>query len=77
MATFSATSLSPAYSWSAGDQGGSFSYTYPLQVPASVGGPAPSLALSYDSGSVDAQTLAQNGQTSWVGEGLGSADRLY
>jgi hypothetical protein len=65
--TFGATSLSPSYSWSAGGQGGSFSWSYPLKVPASLGGPAPSLSLSYDSGSVDAQTLSQNGQTSWVG----------
>jgi RHS repeat-associated protein len=79
--TFSATSLSPTYSWSAGGQGGSFSWTYPLAVPASLGGPVPDLALRYDSGSVDGQTLAQNGQTSWVGEGwdlqLGYVERSY
>jgi RHS repeat-associated protein len=67
--TFSATSLSPAYGWSAGSQGGSFTYGYPLRVPDSLGGPAPKLSLAYDSGVVDGQTLAANGQTSWVGEG--------
>ncbi|MCP2328281.1 RHS repeat-associated protein [Hamadaea flava] len=68
-ATFSATTLSPAYSWTAGTPGGGFSWNYPLKVPAGLGGPTPDLSLSYDSGSVDAQTLAQNGQASWVGEG--------
>jgi hypothetical protein len=51
--TFTATSLSPTYSWAAGSQGGDFSYTYPLRVPPSIGGPAPQLALQYSSGSVD------------------------
>jgi RHS repeat-associated protein len=79
--TFGATSLSPAYAWSAGNQGGSFSFNYPLRVPASIGGPSPQLSLSYDSGSVDAQTLAENGQTSWAGEGwdlqTGYIERSY
>ncbi|WP_162907091.1 ricin-type beta-trefoil lectin domain protein [Allorhizocola rhizosphaerae] len=68
-ATFEATSLSPTYSWAAGGQGGSFTWSYPLKVPDGLGGPAPELALSYDSGSVDGKTLAANGQASWVGEG--------
>jgi RHS repeat-associated protein len=67
--TFTATDLSQAYSWTAGSQGGSFSTSYPLKTPASLGGPAPDLALQYDSGGVDSMTVAQNGQTSWVGEG--------
>jgi RHS repeat-associated protein len=79
--TFTATSLSPTYSWAAGSQGGDFSYTYPLRVPPSIGGPAPQLALQYSSGSVDGQTLAHNGQTSWVGEGwdlqVGYIERSY
>ena len=68
-ATYSATSLSPSYSWSAGDQGGTFATTYPLDTPDGLGGPEPDLHLDYDSGAVDAQTLAQNGQASWAGEG--------
>ncbi|HEX6685093.1 MAG TPA: RICIN domain-containing protein [Candidatus Limnocylindrales bacterium] len=79
--SFKQTSLSPAYSWAAGGQGGSFSWSYPLTVPVSLGGPAPDLKLSYDSGSVDAQTLASNGQASWVGEGwdlqAGYVERSY
>jgi RHS repeat-associated protein len=66
---YTATSLSPAYGWAAGNQGGSFTYRYPLKVPPSLGGPAPTLSLDYDSGVVDGQTVAQNGQASWVGEG--------
>ncbi|WP_203911404.1 ricin-type beta-trefoil lectin domain protein [Rhizocola hellebori] len=80
-ATFEASSLSPAYSWSAGSQGGSFSWRYPLKAPASLGGPAPELAIAYDSGGVDGQTLAANGQASWVGEGwdlsTGYIERSY
>jgi len=80
-ATFAATSLSPKYSWAAGTQSGSFGFTYPLEEPPALGGPAPDLALVYDSGSVDAQTLAQNGQTSWAGEGwdlqIGYVERSY
>ena len=33
-ATFDVSSLSPTYSWSAGSQGGSFSWRHPLKVPA-------------------------------------------
>jgi RHS repeat-associated protein len=80
-ATWSAPSLSMTSSWSAGSQGGDFGYSYPLRVPPSVGGPAPNLALQYSSGSVDGQTLAQNGQASWVGEGwdlpVGFVERSY
>jgi RHS repeat-associated protein len=79
--TFSATSLTPAFGWSAGNQGGSFAFSYPLRVPPAIGGPAPQLSLAYDSGNVDAQTLAENGQTSWVGEGwnlqTGFIERSY
>ncbi|PWR14398.1 hypothetical protein DKT69_16560 [Micromonospora sicca] len=78
---YSATSLSPSYSWSAGNQSGSFGFGYPIKVPTALGGPAPDLALSYDSGAVDAQTWAQNGQTSWAGEGwdlqTGYVERSY
>ena len=80
-ATWTATSLSPTSSWSAGGQGGDFGYSYPLRVPPSLGGPAPNLALQYSSQSVDGQTLAQNGQASWVGEGwdlpVGFIERSY
>src|SRR6266545_4445608 len=80
-ATWTATSLSPTYAWTAGGQGGEFGYGYPLRVPPPLGGPAPQLSLGYSSGSVDGQTLAQNGQASWVGEGwdlpTGYVERSY
>ncbi|MDT4986862.1 MAG: hypothetical protein QOI74_956, partial [Micromonosporaceae bacterium] len=80
-ATFEATSLSAAYSWTAGGQSGGFTYSYPLKVPASLGGPGPDLNIAYSSDGVDAQTLSQNGQTSWVGEGwdlqTGFVERSY
>ena len=67
--TYTATSLSSAYAWSAGRQGGDFGFTYPLKVPASLGGPAPEVKLQYSSGGIDARTLSTNGQASWLGEG--------
>jgi YD repeat-containing protein len=66
---YSATSLTSAYGWAAGTQGGEFTYSLPLQVPPSLGGPAPELTLGYSSGSVDGRTTSTNSQTSWVGEG--------
>ncbi|MBG6134501.1 ricin-type beta-trefoil lectin domain protein [Longispora fulva] len=68
--SFTQTSLSQASSWAAGSSGGGFSYTYPLSVPPGVGGPVPNLALAYSSSATDAETLAANGQTSWLGEGF-------
>ena len=79
--TWSATTLSAAYSWSAGNQGGDFGWTYPLRIPAALGGPAPDLKLQYSSGMVDGQTWSANGQASWVGEGwdlqIGYIERSY
>jgi RHS repeat-associated protein len=78
---YRATSLSPAGSWAVGEQSGSFSYSYPLPAVPSVGGAAPALGLSYDSGSVDGRTSATNPQASWVGSGwdldTGYIERQY
>ncbi|MFF7637534.1 hypothetical protein ACFZB9_30985, partial [Kitasatospora sp. NPDC008050] len=49
--TYSATSLSPAGTWSSGGNTGAFTYAYPIQAPKSIAGPAPDLSLSYDSSS--------------------------
>lgn len=80
-ATFDVTSLSGAYSWSAGNQAGAFTYSYPIPVPPAGVGPQPNLALTYNSGLVDGQTNAANGQASWVGEGwdlqVGYVERSY
>ncbi|MFB9366486.1 RHS repeat-associated core domain-containing protein [Kitasatospora albolonga] len=65
--TYSATSLNPSTGWTAGGSSGAFTYSYPISVPASLGGAAPSVALSYDSSSVDGKTSSTNSQASWVG----------
>ncbi|MFI0012847.1 RHS repeat-associated core domain-containing protein [Streptomyces globisporus] len=67
---FKATALSASSSWEAGSSSGAFSWTYPLTVPPAAAGPVPSLALSYDSGSIDGRTANTNNQSSQVGEGF-------
>ncbi|WP_438290798.1 RHS repeat-associated core domain-containing protein [Streptomyces sp. HUAS TT7] len=67
--TYSATTLAPSGSWSAGTSTGDFTWTYPVSVPAPLGGSAPAVALSYDSASLDGRTSATNNQASWVGDG--------
>jgi RHS repeat-associated protein len=61
--------LSPFGSWSAGGESGNFTYSYPITVPPAPGGGAPSVALAYDSGSVDGRTSATSSQASWIGDG--------
>jgi RHS repeat-associated protein len=79
--SFAATSLSASSSWQAGGPSGDFSWSYPLRVPPSLNGPAPTLALSYSAQSVDGRTPASNNQPSWVGEGFemwsGYIERSY
>jgi RHS repeat-associated protein len=67
--TYTATSLSPSGQWSAGGNSGSFTYSYPIELPSAPGGSAPDVSLDYDSGSVDGQTSATNAQASWIGDG--------
>ncbi|HZN71972.1 MAG TPA: RHS repeat-associated core domain-containing protein [Micromonosporaceae bacterium] len=78
---FAATSLQASSTWSAGGNSGDFSWSYPMRVPPSLGGPAPSLALAYSSSSVDGRSEATNNQPSWVGEGFdwwpGYVERRY
>ncbi|WP_104817976.1 polymorphic toxin type 28 domain-containing protein [Kitasatospora sp. MMS16-BH015] len=79
--TFSATPLNPSQAWTAGGSSGAFTYSYPVQLPASLGGGAPSVALSYDSSSVDGKTSSTNSQASWIGDGWdyspGFVERSY
>ncbi|MFH8385090.1 RHS repeat domain-containing protein [Kitasatospora sp. NPDC018058] len=79
--TYSATPLSPSQKWAAGTASGSFTYSYPIVVPPSLGGGAPSLALGYDSASVDGKTASTNAQASWIGDGwdlsAGFVERSY
>ncbi|MFJ3907307.1 RHS repeat-associated core domain-containing protein [Streptomyces vinaceus] len=67
--TFKATSLNPSGAWQAGGSAGDFSWSYPLDIPASLGGPSPSLSLGYSSAQIDGRTSASAQQTSWVGDG--------
>ncbi|MEU9656425.1 RHS repeat domain-containing protein [Streptomyces chartreusis] len=67
---FSATPLSPTATWEAGGSTGDFTWNYPLRVPPATAGPAPNLAISYNSASVDGRTAGENNQTSVIGEGF-------
>ncbi|MFJ1805193.1 MULTISPECIES: polymorphic toxin-type HINT domain-containing protein [unclassified Streptomyces] len=77
---YGATTLSAAGTWQASATG-SFTYAYPVSVPAAIGGNAPSVGLSYDSQSVDGETTARNSQASWAGDGwsyqVGFVERGY
>ncbi|MGW1916965.1 ricin-type beta-trefoil lectin domain protein [Streptomyces sp. NPDC002076] len=65
---YTATSLNASGSWSTNGTG-AFTYSYPISVPRSLGGAAPSVAFSYDSQSEDGETSARNSQSSWIGDG--------
>ncbi|MFI0990496.1 RHS repeat-associated core domain-containing protein [Streptomyces exfoliatus] len=71
---FGATPLSSSATWAAGGSTGDFNWNYPLRVPPATAGPGPSLAISYNSGSVDGRTASENNQTSVVGEGFSLTD---
>ncbi|GFJ93940.1 hypothetical protein Prum_075820 [Phytohabitans rumicis] len=66
---YAATTLSPAGTWNVGAQSGDFTHSYPMRMPPGLGGPTPSVALSYSSGSVDGRTSTTNNQTGWIGDG--------
>ncbi|MFI5674772.1 polymorphic toxin-type HINT domain-containing protein [Streptomyces cellulosae] len=67
---YSATALSAASSWQAGGSSGAFTWNYDFGLPPAAAGPAPTLGLSYDSGSIDGETANTNNQGSAVGEGF-------
>ncbi|MGA1836042.1 RHS repeat-associated core domain-containing protein [Herbiconiux sp. 11R-BC] len=67
--SFAATSLKPSSSWDVSAQTGGFSWSLPLRTPPAAAGPSPSLALNYDSQSVDGETASTNNQPSAIGEG--------
>ncbi|MEV0607139.1 RHS repeat-associated core domain-containing protein [Polymorphospora rubra] len=67
--SYAATTLSPTGTWSAGGSSGDFSWSYPLDLPPSLGGPAPQIGFGYSSGSIDGRTVATNNQASWIGDG--------
>ncbi|WP_308222347.1 ricin-type beta-trefoil lectin domain protein [Kitasatospora sp. A2-31] len=66
---YAASTLNPSSAWAAGSASGALNYSYPIQVPPSLGGAAPTVALAYNSSSVDGKTSATNAQASWVGDG--------
>ncbi|GIM91879.1 hypothetical protein Ato02nite_036720 [Paractinoplanes toevensis] len=79
---YSATSLQASSTWTAGGNTGAFTWSYPMRVPPSLGGPTPTVDLSYSSQSVDGRHAASNNQPSWVGEGFeawpgGYIERTY
>jgi RHS repeat-associated protein len=67
--SYAATTLKPSGSWAGGSSTGSFTYSYPVAVPPAASSLVPTVALSYDSGSVDGQTSSTQAQSSWVGDG--------
>ncbi|MFE6975592.1 polymorphic toxin-type HINT domain-containing protein [Streptomyces sp. NPDC057682] len=69
--SFSATSLEPSGSWSAGGSTGGFSWSYPVGVPNVPGGLTPGVTLGYSSQAVDGRTSASNNQAGWIGDGWG------
>lgn len=78
---FGATDLAPTGSWQTGLSSGSFTYGYPVPVPASPQGKGPELTFRYNSSAVDGMTAATNAQSGWTGLGwqLGSdyVERRY
>jgi RHS repeat-associated protein len=80
--SFAATPLSPAASWDVSAQTGDFSWSYGMRAPPAAAGPAPSVALQYDSQSVDGESGSTNNQPSAVGDGWslaggGDIERTY
>lgn len=67
--SFASEPLSPAGSWQVGKGSGEFSWSYDMAFPDVARTGAPDLGLAYSSGSVDAMSLAENGQSSQVGTG--------
>jgi len=78
---YRASTLSPTGSWDVSKGSGAFTYNVPIQLPKAPFGTTPSLALSYNSQSVDGRTSATNNQASWVGMGwdleVGFIERRY
>jgi RHS repeat-associated protein len=71
---FTATTLKPSGTWSAGGPSGDFTWSYPITVPPPAAGSAPQVSLDYNSASVDGETAQTDNQDSMVGEGFTLAD---
>ncbi|MBB5867528.1 RHS repeat-associated protein [Allocatelliglobosispora scoriae] len=68
--SYGATSLSASGTWSAGGSSGDFSWSYPMRTPPALGGPSPTLQVTYSAQSVDGRMVTSNNQPSIVGEGF-------
>ncbi|WP_426510218.1 polymorphic toxin-type HINT domain-containing protein [Dactylosporangium sp. McL0621] len=68
--SYGATSLSSSSTWSAGGSAGDFSWSFPMRTPPSLGGPSPTLQITYSAQSVDGRMVTSNNQPSIVGEGF-------
>ena len=64
---YAASTLSSSGAWGQ-TASGSFTYSYPVSVPAALGGAAPQVALSYNSQTADGETSARSSQGSPVGD---------
>ena len=61
--------LSEEDEWVNGGSSGTYTYSYPIQVPSVPGDLAPAVALSYNSQATDGLASSTNNETSWIGEG--------
>jgi RHS repeat-associated protein len=68
--SYGATGLSSSSTWSAGGSAGDFSWSFPMRTPPSLGGPSPTLQITYSAQSVDGRMVTSNNQPSIVGEGF-------
>ena len=66
---FTAMPFSEASEWANDASSGTFSYSYPVQVPPAPGGFEPDVQLRYSSQMTDGLTSATNPEASWIGDG--------
>ncbi|HET9898139.1 MAG TPA: RHS repeat-associated core domain-containing protein [Streptosporangiaceae bacterium] len=74
---FTVSSLSPQGTWTSGGPSGDFNWSYPIIVPQSATGDAPSVSLRYGSSSVDGRVASTNNQSGMVGEGFTLSSDSY
>ncbi|MHC3473740.1 RHS repeat-associated core domain-containing protein [Streptomyces sp. 7R007] len=78
---YKATSLAQSSQWGVDTSSGAFTWNYPMNVPPVPGSLQPTVALAYNSQSIDGQTATTNNQGSWIGQGFsydpGYIERSY
>lgn len=65
---YTATPLKASDTWTVSNSG-SFSYSYPMTAPPTLGGAGPLLGFGYSSATLDGQTANANSQGSQIGDG--------